>query len=232
MEKRWLSLGSTVYYRKKSWSTRPKFSVEIHVELYFGYSRISPFLFTNRYWNRNNNEVGVLGIVKIGWILVILDQIPQNVGWMCRHNGADRYCYSWILNKTKSYKTIHNIFTATEQSQLWVVLHAKNRFASNVGVKDKITSTIIHNFVFICRYLSTLAFRKNSNDKLRFKYDSLKSTRQEEKLVECDWQVQRNSMKHRSLVPFRTPNPLKMNSHQAHVELFVTLSKKFCSYLQ
>jgi len=58
--------------------------------------------------------------------------------------------------------------------QEWVVLHAKNRFASNVGVKDTITSTIIQNLLFICRYilLSTLAFRKNSNDKLRFKYDS------------------------------------------------------------
>ena len=27
--------------------------------------------------NGNNNEVGVLGIVKIGWILVILGQFPK-----------------------------------------------------------------------------------------------------------------------------------------------------------
>jgi len=33
----------------------------------------------------------------------------------------------------------------TASIQEWVVLHAKNRFASNVGVKDIITSTIIHN---------------------------------------------------------------------------------------
>jgi len=77
------------------------------------------------------------------------------------------YCRQCYDNQSKT-------LTPSQKRRKCKMLHAKNRFASNVGVKDTIISTIIHNLVFICRHilLSTLAFRKNSNDKLRFKYDS------------------------------------------------------------